>query len=38
MNDAMFDTPSNNVKKMKISLDYAQERIDGATSVRLKAS
>ncbi|HAH24120.1 MAG TPA: ATP-dependent Clp protease ATP-binding subunit ClpX, partial [Prolixibacteraceae bacterium] len=38
MNDAMFDTPSNNVKKMKISLDYARERIDGATSVRLKAS
>ena len=38
MNDAMFDTPSNNVKKMKISLDYAMERIDGATSVRLKAS
>lgn len=38
MNDAMFDTPSNNVKKMKISIDYAKERIDGTTSVRLKAS
>jgi len=38
MNDAMFDTPSANVKEMVISLDYAQEKIDGATSVRLKAS
>jgi ATP-dependent Clp protease ATP-binding subunit ClpX len=38
MNDAMFDTPSQNVKKMVISLDYAQEKIDGVISVRLKAS
>lgn len=38
MNDAMFDTPSANVKKMRISLDYAQEKIDGVISVRLKAS
>jgi len=38
MNDAMFDTPSANVKEMVISLDYAQEKIDGTTSVRLKAS
>lgn len=38
MNDAMFDTPSNNVTKVKISLDYAQEKIDGASAVRLKAS
>jgi len=38
MNDAMFDTPSANVKTMKITLDYAQERIDGAITVRLKAS
>jgi len=38
MNDAMFDTPSNNVTKMKISLEYAQEKIDGASAVRLKAS
>ena len=38
MNDAMFDTPSNHVSTMKISLDYAREKIDGATSIRLKAS
>lgn len=38
MNDAMFDTPSNHVSKMKISLAYAREKIDIATSVRLKAS
>ena len=38
MNDAMFDTPSANVTAMKITLDYAQEKIDGAITVRLKAS
>lgn len=38
MNDAMFDTPSNKVSKMKITLEYAKERIDGASAVRLKAS
>lgn len=38
MVDAMFDTPSENVSQMKISLPYAQEKIDGASSVRLKAS
>ncbi len=38
MNDAMFDTPSNHVSKVKISLDYAQEKIDGIIAVRLKAS
>ncbi|MBW8323978.1 MAG: ATP-dependent Clp protease ATP-binding subunit ClpX [Prolixibacteraceae bacterium] len=38
MVDAMFDTPSDNVSQMKISLPYAQEKIDGASSVRLKAS
>ncbi len=38
MNDAMFDTPSANVTEMKITLDYAQEKIDGAITVRLKAS
>lgn len=37
MNDAMFDTPSANVTTMKITLDYAQEKIDGAIAVRLKA-
>lgn len=38
MVDAMFETPSNPVSKMKISLEYAQEKIDGASAVRLKAS
>ncbi|HLN74262.1 MAG TPA: ATP-dependent Clp protease ATP-binding subunit ClpX [Prolixibacteraceae bacterium] len=38
MNDAMFDTPSTKVTKMKITLEYARERIDGASAVRLKAS
>jgi len=38
MNDAMFDTPSSNVNSMKISLEYAHEKIDIVSSVRLKAS
>jgi hypothetical protein len=38
MVDAMFDTPSANVNKMKISLEYAHEKIDIVSSVRLKAS
>lgn len=38
MNDAMFDAPSENVNQMRITLDYAQEKIDGTTAVRLKAS
>lgn len=38
MNDAMFDAPTDNIKQMCISLDYAQEKIDGAIAVRLKAS
>jgi len=38
MNDAMFDAPSDNVNKMCISMEYAQEKIDGTTAVRLKAS
>lgn len=38
MVDAMFDTPSDNVTKMKISREYAQEKIDGDSAVRLKAS
>ena len=38
MVDAMFDTPSADVKNMTISLNYAQEKIDGVISVRLKAS
>ncbi len=38
MVDAMFDSPSANLSHMKINLEYAQEKIDGASSVRLKAS
>ena len=38
MNDAMFDTPSSNVNSMKISIEYAHEKIDIVSSVRLKAS
>lgn len=38
MVDAMFDTPSANVKSMRIDLEYAQGKIDGAIAVRLKAS
>jgi len=38
MNDAMFDTPSNHVSKMKITLDYVMEKIDRVSAVRLKAS
>lgn len=38
MVDAMFQTPSAKVSKMKIDLSYAQEKIDGISAVRLKAS
>jgi ATP-dependent Clp protease ATP-binding subunit ClpX len=38
MNDAMFDTPSEKISAVRISLDYAQEKIDGIIAVRLKAS
>jgi len=38
MNDAMFDTPSANVKTMTISLEYARDKIEGISAVRLKAS
>jgi ATP-dependent Clp protease ATP-binding subunit ClpX len=38
MNDAMFESPSKNLSKMVITLEYAQEKIDGISSVRLKAS
>lgn len=38
MVDAMFHTPSEKVSKMKIDLNYAQEKIEGVSSVRLKAS
>lgn len=38
MVDAMFDSPSADVNEMKISLEYAHEKLDGASAVRLKAS
>jgi ATP-dependent Clp protease ATP-binding subunit ClpX len=38
MVDAMFDSPSEKLNEMTITLDYAQEKIDGAIAVRLKAS
>jgi ATP-dependent Clp protease ATP-binding subunit ClpX len=38
MNDAMFDAPSENVKEMRITQEYAHEKIDGIIAVRLKAS
>ena len=38
MVDAMFDTPSEEVSQMKISLEYAKDKIDGVSAVRLKAS
>jgi len=38
MVDAMFDTPSAHVSKIKISLEYVHDKIDLASSVRLKAS
>jgi ATP-dependent Clp protease ATP-binding subunit ClpX len=38
MVDAMFDTPSAKVSKMKIDLGYAREKIEGISAVRLKAS
>ncbi len=38
MNDAMFETPSENVSEVRISREYAQEKIDGIITVRLKAS
>ncbi len=38
MMDAMFDTPSNQVKNMTISLDFATQKIEKANLHRLKAS
>jgi ATP-dependent Clp protease ATP-binding subunit ClpX len=38
MMDAMFDTPSNKVKNMTISLDFATQKIEKANLHRLKAS
>jgi ATP-dependent Clp protease ATP-binding subunit ClpX len=38
MNDVMFNSPSEDVTQVKISLEYAKEKIDGVIAVRLKAS
>jgi ATP-dependent Clp protease ATP-binding subunit ClpX len=38
MMDAMFDTPSNKVKNMTISLDFATQKIEKANLHRLRAS
>jgi len=38
MNDAMFESPSNGVKSLKISLDYAKEKLETSNLQRLKAS
>lgn len=38
MIDAMFESPSDGIKKLEISRDYACEKIDPGSSHRLKAS
>jgi ATP-dependent Clp protease ATP-binding subunit ClpX len=38
MVDAMFETPSENVKNMRISLEYAKQKLDAGSVQRLKAS
>lgn len=38
MVDAMFDSPSDGIKDLKISLDYAREKMDSSNIQRLKAS
>ncbi len=38
MNDAMFDSPSDGIKDLKISLEYAKMKIDTGNLQRLKAS
>ncbi len=38
MIDAMFDSPSNNIRELVISRDYAMKKIDPSSSHRLKAS
>ncbi|HKJ41141.1 MAG TPA: ATP-dependent Clp protease ATP-binding subunit ClpX [Sunxiuqinia sp.] len=38
MNDAMFDSPSDGIKQLTITRDYAMEKINRSSSQRLKAS
>lgn len=38
MIDAMFDSPSNDIRELVISRDYAMQKIDPSSSHRLKAS
>jgi ATP-dependent Clp protease ATP-binding subunit ClpX len=38
MIDAMFESPSDGIKKLEISKEYAEEKIDPGSSHRLKAS
>ena len=38
MNDAMFDTPSQTIEELTITLEYAQSKLDRSSIQRLKAS
>nr|MBD3623366.1 AAA family ATPase [Sunxiuqinia sp.] len=38
MIDAMFDSPSNDIRELVITKDYAMQKIDPSSSHRLKAS
>ncbi|MDR2909756.1 MAG: ATP-dependent Clp protease ATP-binding subunit ClpX [Bacteroidales bacterium] len=38
MNDAMFDSPSQKFEKLRITKEYAEEKLIGSTMQRLKAS
>ncbi len=38
MIDAMFDSPSDGIKQLKITKEYAEEKIDPGSTQRLKAS
>ncbi len=38
MIDAMFDSPSDGIKKLEITRDYAMQKIDPSDIQRLKAS
>lgn len=38
MNDAMFDSPSESIETLKITHDYAQNKLDRSSINRLKAS
>ena len=38
MIDAMFDTPSQDIKRLPITKQYAEEKIDKSSLQRMKAS